>query len=147
MVKTHRSERTTRRPSRGTAKARLTKALETLTLSYRDNNTPQGATVTELCRLAEVSRNALYRYHTPILKALRKLQCRRPTTAQSKAVQSAERQRLETVALREHISKLVALVDHHYSAYRETATLLERRDRELAELRGRLKLRPTLLKS
>ena len=27
--------------------------------------------VAELCRVAEVSRNSLYRYHAPILKALR----------------------------------------------------------------------------
>lgn len=144
MVK---DKRTTGPPSRGTAKARLTKALETLTQSGGDNDAAENATVSTLCRLAGVSRNALYRYHTPILKALRKLQCRRPTAAQSKAVKSDERRRLETVALREHISKLVALVDHHYAAYRETATLLERRDRELAELRRRLKLRPALLKS
>ena len=147
MAKKPRNERTTPGPNRRTANARLTKALETLTQSDRDNGVARSATVTELCRLAGISRNTLYRYHAPILKALRKLQCRRPTAAQSKAVESDERRRLETVALREHISKLAALVDHHYAAYRETATLLERRDRELVELRRRLKLRPTLLKS
>ena len=147
MAKKPCNKRTTPGPSRGTAHAQLTRALETLTQSDRDNGAAQRATVTELCRLAGISRNTLYRYHASILKALRKLQCRRPTAAQSKAVQSADRQRIETVALREHISKLAALVDHHYAAYRETAPLLERRDRELAELRRRLKLRPTLLKS
>jgi hypothetical protein len=109
--------------------------------------TAQNATVTELCRLAGVSRNSLYRYHTAILRALRKHQCRRPTAAESKARRSGEQRRIENVALREHISTLAALVDHYYAAHREASTLLERRDRELAELRRRLKLRPTLVKS
>ena len=42
-------------------------------------------------------------------------------------------------------AKLVALVDHYYSAYRETRSLLERRERELADVRRRLDNKPILL--
>jgi AcrR family transcriptional regulator len=121
--------------------------LATLIQPDGNNRTAQNATVTELCRLAGVSRNSLYRYHTDILKALRKHQCRRPSAAQSKAVRSDEQRRIENIALREQIATLAALVDHYYAAQREASTLLERRDRELAEMRRRLKLRPTLVKS
>jgi hypothetical protein len=143
MVGRPHTERT-KAPSRRTAKAQLTNALATLIQKDGDN---QAATVVELCRLAGVSRNSLYRYHADILKALRKHQCRRPSAAQSKARRSDEQRRIENIALRERISTLAALVDHHYAAYREASALLERRDRELAELRRRLKLRPTLVTS
>lgn len=53
--------------------------------------------------------------------------------------------RAENIGLRADIAKLAALVDHYFAAYRETPSLLERRDRELAELRNKLKLRPALL--
>jgi len=42
---------------------------------------------------------------------------------------------------------LAALVDQFYAAYREITVLLERRDRNIAELRGKLQLRPALLPS
>jgi hypothetical protein len=146
MAGKSRAERMTRSPHRRTAQARLTEALATLTQPDRDNRAPQIATVTELCRLAEVSRNSLYRYHTDILKALRKHQCRRPSAADSKARRSDEQRRIENVVLRERIAQLAALVDHYYAAYREAATFIERRDRELSDLRRRLKLKPTLVK-
>jgi hypothetical protein len=140
-------KKTTRPPRRRTAQARLAKALATLIERDGSNPTALNATVTELCRLAGVSRNSLYRFHTDSLTALRKHQCRRPSAAQSKARKSDEQRRIENLALREHISSLAALVDHHYAAYREASTLLEYRDRELAELRRRLKIRPALAKS
>ena len=133
------------RRSRRTAEERLTEALKTLT--NRDKNAPQKVTVTELCRLANVSRNSLYRYHTTSLRTLRKLQCQRPSATQSKAVKSDERRRIENAALHACISKLAALVDQYYAAYRETSALLRRRDGELAELRRRVKLTPTVVKS
>jgi hypothetical protein len=37
--------------------------------------------------------------------------------------------------LREHVAKLAALVDHYFTAWQEARLQLERRDRELAELR------------
>jgi hypothetical protein len=142
MVGKPRTERTKAPARQRTAKAQLTNALATLTQKDGDHQT---ATVAELCRLAGVSRNSLYRYHADILKALRKHQCQRPSAAQSKAHKSDEQRRIENIELRERISTLAALVDHHYAAYREASALLERRDRELAELRRRLKIRPALV--
>jgi hypothetical protein len=144
MVRKPRNERTTRPTRRGMAQARLTQALETL--SQRNHRPARPVTVAELCRLAKVSRNSLYRYHTAILQALRKNHPRGPKSAQAKARKSAEQRRTENVAFRGDISKLAALVDH-YSAFQESRILLERRDRELAELRRRLNSRPVSLPS
>jgi hypothetical protein len=55
--------------------------------------------------------------------------------------------RAENIALRADIGKLAALVDHYYAAYRETANVLERRERELAELRNKFQMKPVLLPS
>ena len=143
MVGKPRTEGTKAPARQRTAKTQLTNALAMLTQKDGDHQT---ATVVELCRLAGVSRNSLYRYHADILKALRKHQCRRPTAAQSKVRKSDEQRRIENIALREHISALAALVDHHYAAYREASALLERRDRELADLRRRLKFQNSKLK-
>jgi hypothetical protein len=138
--------RNARRPRR-TAEERLTEALETLAQQDKGTTQTQKITVTELCRLASVSRNSLYRYHTTSLRTLRKLQCRRPIVTESKAVKSDEQRRIENVALHACISKLAALADHYYAAYRETSALLRRRDGELAELRRKVKLTPTVVKS
>jgi hypothetical protein len=110
------------------------------TLTQKDGRTAadKTATVTELCRLAGVSRNSLYRYHAPILKALREHQRHGPQATHIKARKSAAKRRAENVALREDIARLVALTDHYFTAYRETAALLQRRERELAELRSKL---------
>lgn len=128
---------------KGAAHARLTSALATLT-----NTAPKRprTTVTELCRLANVSRNSLYRYHAPILSTLRQHQ-RRPKSERAKALRSAEHRRRDNINLHDRLSKLAGLVDHYFSAYRETATLLERRERELAELRSKLASRPTIVAS
>jgi len=53
--------------------------------------------------------------------------------------------RRENAQLRERLAKLAALVDHYYGAYRENHSLLERRERELAELRRRVDSRPVPL--
>ena len=68
-------------------------------------------------------------------------------SAGSRVAWRTVRRRAENIELRADIAKLAALVDHYYAAYRETASLLERRDRDLAELRSKLKLRPALLPS
>lgn len=96
------------RPSRrGTARTQLMKALEA---SIRH---PEATvTVTELCRLAGVSRNSLYRYHPPVLEALRAHQRHGPRFAHAKARKSAVRRRAENIELRADIAKLAALVDH-----------------------------------
>jgi hypothetical protein len=52
------------------------------------------------------------------------------------------RLRAELVQLRAQIPKLAALIDHYFAASMELRTLLERRDRELADLRRRLNARP-----
>lgn len=46
-----------------------------------------------------------------------------------------------------HATQLAALVDHYFAAYRETTTLLERRERELAQLRKQLPARLTVVSS
>ena|ERR1700676_5348894 len=129
---------------RGAARVRLTKALEILTRAPRRSRPI--VTVTELCRLADVSRNALYRYHPAILEAIRQHQ-RAHTATRSRHRAAAERTRRIIIDLREDLAQLAALVDHYYAAYRDTVTLLERRDRELAELRGKLRSRPAVLVS
>jgi hypothetical protein len=107
---------------------------------------PQYATAAELCRLAGVSRNSLYRYHSRTLQALRKLQCRRPTREDLNGPRTVELLRTENASLREKIAKLAGLIDHYYAAYRETIALLERRDRELAAVRRKLDLKPVVVK-
>jgi hypothetical protein len=101
-------------------------------------------TVAELCRLADVSRNSLYRYHAPILAELRKHQ-RPDSSARTRARRSAERHRSENALLRDRVTKLAALVSHYFAAYRETTALLNRRDQELTELRSRLNSQPAIL--
>ncbi|MGH8228093.1 MAG: hypothetical protein ACREU3_09360 [Steroidobacteraceae bacterium] len=123
------------------ARARLVRALPTLTERAQK---PSKVTVAELCRLANVSRNSLYRYHAPILAELRKHQ-RPESSARARALRSVERHRSENALLRDRVTKLAALVDHYFAAYREAAALLERRDRELAELRSRLTSQPAIL--
>lgn len=124
----------------GTARARLARALATLTEGAPK---PSKVTVAELCRLANVSRNSLYRYHAPILAALQ--QHHGPRSARTRARRSAERHRRENAALRGRLAKLVALVDHYFAACREADALLKRRDRELAELRNRLNVQPAII--
>ena len=142
---TARQHRRATRPRRHGAGQRLTEALETLT--RQDARASATITVAELCRVAEVSRNSLYRYHAPILKALREHQRHGPQAAHIRVRKAAAKRRAETLALREDIAKLVALADHYFAAYRETAALLARRERELADLRARLAVKPALLSS
>jgi len=125
----------------GAARARLARVLATLTERAPK---PSKVTVAELCRLANVSRNSLYRYHAPILAELRKHQ-RPESSARARALRSAERHRSENALLRDRVMKLAALVDHYFAAYREAAARLKRRDRELAELRTRLNSQPVML--
>jgi hypothetical protein len=143
MPAKHQHRKTPRNWRRGTAQARLAQALETLT--REDARAAATVTVAALCRVANVSRNSLYRYHAPILKTLREHQRHGPQVAHVRARKCAEQRRLAIVGLHADIAKLAALVDHYYTSLRETSALLERRDRQLAELRGQLLLRPALL--
>jgi AcrR family transcriptional regulator len=123
------------------AAARLVRALEVLD-QRRDGDVPrQGATVAELCRLAGVSRNSVYRYHPDIVTALR-LQQRGSAPDNGARHSHAGPAPSDNIGLQDQVSKLAALVDHYYAAYREARVLLDRRDRELSELRRKLDAKP-----
>ena len=53
--------------------------------------------------------------------------------------------RQENATLRDRVGKITALVDHYFSAYRETQVLLERTERQLAEVRRSLGTKPRLI--
>jgi hypothetical protein len=108
------------------------------------DSAPQPPTAVALCELAGVSRNALYRYHPDVLEELHKLQ--RQQGGDPSLAKSANQQlREENKELRDQVTALAALVDHYFAAWQETRTLLERRERELAELRRNVK--PKLVSS
>jgi AcrR family transcriptional regulator len=139
-------------PSRQTAAAacsaaeRINEALAALRRSGLGGEPPDRATVAELCRRACVSRNTLYRYYPDVLEALRRLHRQQQRTTPVEASAASRDLRPELKSLQAQLNKLAALVDHYYAAYRETQTLLESRDREIAELRRRLKSSPTQLR-
>jgi len=98
------------------------------------DSAPAMPTAAALCELAGVSRNALYRYHRDILQELHALQqraCPDPGPTNREVL----RLRQDARELREQVTKLAALVDHYFAAWQETCSLLQRRDRELADLR------------
>lgn len=95
-------------------------------------------TAKALCELAGVSRNALYRYHPDILIELHRLQHRRRRTSGPSAL-ALEQLRADNRSLHHQVAMIAALVDHYFCAWQESQTLLERRERELAELRRHVK--------
>ncbi|HUO96097.1 MAG TPA: hypothetical protein VMT92_07675 [Steroidobacteraceae bacterium] len=119
---------------------RLKDALAALTGPSADDRAP---TVTALCRRADVSRNSLYRYHPDVLEALHAYRRRRLIHSTCESGTAVRRLQSELSNTREQIPKLVALIDHYYAAYQEARTLLDRRERELAELRRRLDAKPS----
>lgn len=123
---------------------RLREALAELVRQQTSDCAPQPPTATALCELAGVSRNALYRYHPDVLEELHKLQ-QKAGGAPGPARHGDQQLREENEALRHQLSALAALVDHYFAAWQETRTLLERRERELAELRRNIK--PKLVSS
>ena len=102
------------------------------------NGSAEPLTAKALCELAGVSRNALYRYHPDILHELRKLQHRR-RRAPAPAARELQRLREQNAAMHLETVQLAALVDHYFAAWQETRMLLQRRERELAELRRNVK--------
>jgi hypothetical protein len=119
---------------------RLKLALATLTAPASDRR--ERVTVSALCQLANVSRNSLYRYHPDVLRALREHQRRRDFAVSVRLRNPVYPQQAELVALRHQTTKLAALVDHYFAAYREAQALLSRREQELGELRRRLDSKP-----
>jgi AcrR family transcriptional regulator len=104
----------------------------------------RNATAAALCRIAGVSRNSLYRYHPTVVQRLRQYQQQHPV-AKAHARSRSDPLKTEVAHLRDQLSKLVTLVDHYYGAYCETRTILQRRERELADLRRKLDSKPAVL--
>lgn len=97
------------------------------------DNAPAMPTAAALCERAGVSRNALYRYHRDILQELHALQ-QRACPDEGSTNREVLRLRQDAREHRVQVTKLAALVDHYFAAWQENRTLLERRERELAEL-------------
>ena len=109
---------------------RLRDALVRLTA----DNTSEAPTASALCVLAGVSRNALYRYHSDILQELHALQRRRHRDPGS-ARRALQQLRVGNEDLRQQVIALASLVDHYFAAWQEASSMLQRRERELADLR------------
>lgn len=128
----------TTNPARPSAVDRLRAALAEMLRQQASGSSPQALNATTLCQLARVSRNALYRYHRDVLHELHQVQ-QQQHRYPDPTKQDLFQLRGENDALREQVTKLVTLVDHYYAAWQENRTLLERRERELAEVRRNTK--------
>ncbi len=82
--------------------------------------------------------------HPDVLEELHKLQ-RQQGGDPGPAKQGDHQLREENRELRDQVTALATLVDHYFAAWQETRTLLERRERELTELRRNIK--PKLVSS
>jgi hypothetical protein len=133
-------------PSCRSSTDRLRSALAEMVRQHASGGAPEALTATTLCQLAGISRNALYRYHPDVLQALHDVQ-RRHRFDPGPAKRAALQLRKENNALREQVTKLAALVDHYYAAWQESRTLLERRERELAEVRRSIKPQVTSIRN
>ena len=127
------------------AAVRLRDALAEMIRQQASETSPTALTATTLCELADVSRNALYRYHPDVLLALQRAQLRHGGQ-QAPAKREVAQVRAENEALRKQVTKLAALVDHYYAAWKESCTLLARRERELSDLRRNIKPRVVPIK-
>jgi AcrR family transcriptional regulator len=125
MTSTPTIDPTSRPPAR-----RLCDALVRLTA----DNTSEAPTASALCALAGVSRNALYRYHPDILQELHELQRQRHCDPGS-ARRALQQLRDENEDLCQQVTHLASLVDHYFAAWQEASSMLQRRERELADLR------------
>jgi len=123
---------------------RLSDALATLT--RLDSDGARIPTVTELCRLAAVSRNSLYRYHRDTLEALHQHRRQRYTQLARGVSTETQAHQAELKSTRDQLQKVVALVDHYYVAFHEARAMSERREREIADLRRRLEEKTTRIR-
>jgi len=124
---------------------RLRDALAEMIRLQASETAPTALTATTLCELADVSRNALYRYHPDVLLALQRARLRNGGQ-HAPARREVAQVRGENEALREQVTKLAALVDHYYAAWKEGCMLLARRERELSDLRRNIKPRVVPIK-
>jgi len=131
--------------TRGGAR-RLERALAVLIQRTADGACPQAPTVAALCRLSGVSRNSVYRYHPKILAAVRLHQHGPPAPGEMTALSPSPSLEPSNSIIQEQLTKLAALVDHFYAAYREARATLDRRDREISELRRSLDVKPSPLR-
>lgn len=112
LVKTRGSRKDVPRP----VKLRLNEALTALTVS--PGRAQQRPTISTLCRLADVSRNTLYRYYPDMAKRMQRLRRRRISSRSVR--ESVEKAlHLEVAALRAQVAKLASLADHYYAAAQE----------------------------
>src|SRR6266702_2410694 len=102
-----------KRKNQGTAADRLAQALATLT-ARGSGAAPPKLTVAELCRLACVSRNSLYRYHNGVLISLRRYERESHRAGESKVSLKNQKLSSDNASLRKQLAKLAALVDHYY---------------------------------
>ena len=141
------SERTNHPSGTGRSVAeRLNEALAVLARAGSEGKAPDRVTVAALCRCADVSRNTLYRYHPDVLEALRRQHRQQPSVAPDGLGATIRNLRSELTSLHSQLRQLAALVDHYYAAYREAQVLLERRERELAQLRRSAQSSPIALR-
>jgi len=139
----HRDKTSSQRKSSRPARDRLASALSELIAGSAPARSRPLASVAQLCRIANVSRNSLYRYHPKILQDLRQHQRQQKPRRAEPNRQRMAALRGENAVLRRQLDCIAALADHYYAAYRETLAFLARRDRELAELRRKFDARPT----
>ena len=137
---------TTIDPSGKSPEQRLREALAELVRQQTSDSAHQAPTASALCELAGVSRDALYRYHSDVLQELHKIQ-RQQSRDPGPTKQKLQQLRDENEDLRHQAASLAALVDHYFAAWQETRTLLGRRERELAELRRKIKSNPVPIRN
>jgi AcrR family transcriptional regulator len=105
----------------------------------------ESASVAAFCRHAGISRNTLYRYYPQALNAIRRRR-RQRAAVPGEEDSTIHRLRSQVQSMHTQAAKLASLVDHYFAAYRDVQGLLERRDRELSQLRRSAKSWPIALR-
>ena len=133
-------------PAKRSVAERIKDALAVLAGSRSGGKPSDVMTVAALCRHAGISRNTLYRYYPDALEAIRRLRRQQQPAAPMETSVTIRSLRSEIQSLHAQLGKFAALVDHYHCAHREAQVLLERRDRELAQLRRSAKSSPIALR-
>ena len=124
--------------SSGCGKQRLRSAFDALKQELQGVESARVMTVKALCEKAEISRNALYRYHGDVLKELKAHNALCARSNDFVAAARLSRLQQENASLRVSTERLAALVDYYFCALKEATQLLERRERELANVHRQL---------